>query len=163
VKRICEAPSLVIVLLLMAGILAGCGAAGGESDEMDGMEHENMEQAGETGAGHSSEAIQVELTPAPEGPGGEYLTVMLTDADGAPITDATVSLEGNMNHAGMVPVITDGVTDEADGAEDGAYQAPFGFTMNGDWIITISAEMPDGSVEQQDVNLTVTDEAVEVQ
>jgi hypothetical protein len=129
------------------------------------MDHADMEMNGGDMASdemQNSAAIQVTLLPAPEGPSGEYLTVQLADAEGAPITDAMVSLEGNMNHAGMVPVITEGVADDADGASDGVYQVPFAFTMNGDWIITVIAELADGSTERQDVNLTVTEENVEV-
>jgi hypothetical protein len=112
-------------------------------------------------AGNSS-AVQVTLIPAPEGVNGQAITVQLAGADGQPLTDATVRLEGNMSHAGMVPVITEGVKDDADGAADGRYQVPFSFTMLGDWIITVSIQMPDGSTVQQDINVTVGEQGVAV-
>lgn len=102
------------------------------------------------------------LVPAPEGAAGEHLTVVLTDEENQPITDASVSLEGNMNHAGMAPVFTDEVHDADDGAADGRYRAPFRFTMLGDWIVTVSVQLADGTTAQQDVALTVTSEAVRV-
>lgn len=107
----------------------------------------------------SDNVTQVTLATTPQG--GE-LSVALTDNSGAPITDATVSLEGNMNHAGMVPVMADGVTDDADGAADGVYHLPFEFTMNGDWIMTISVQLADGSTESHDIELTVTEDGVDI-
>lgn len=98
------------------------------------------------------------LAPAPEGPSGEYLSVTLTDKAGAPITDASVGLEGNMNHAGMVPVLADPVTANT----DGVYQIPFAFTMRGDWIVTITATLADGTTFTQDVDLSVTADEVQV-
>lgn len=114
--------------------------------------------AAESGQG----AMQVTLLPADAGAAGDPLTVQLADSSGQPITDATVSLEGNMNHAGMAPVLTDGVNDEADGASDGAYQVPFQFTMMGDWIVTVRVERADGSQTTRDIELTVTDDSVQV-
>jgi hypothetical protein len=104
------------------------------------------------------EAMQITLLAAED----DALTVQLADAAGEPITDATVSLEGNMNHAGMVPVFADGVTDEADGAADGVYQVPFQFTMMGDWIITVKVARADGSQTTDDVEQTVSDGNIQV-
>ena len=109
--------------------------------------------------GAATNKTQVKLS-AP--PAGGQLAVAVTDAGGAPITDATVSLEGNMNHAGMAPVMTDGVADDADGAADGVYHLPFEFTMNGDWIITVSVKLADGATETHDIDLTVTGDDVQI-
>jgi hypothetical protein len=73
------------------------------------------------------------------------LTVDLRDAAGEPITGATVEVEGNMNHAGMVPVLS-----EAQEVSPGHYQADLEFTMGGDWFILVRAQLPDGrSLERQ--------------
>lgn len=111
----------------------------------------------------ATDDLIVTLIPAPQGYTGDYLTVALTDPDGAPITDVSVSVEGNMNHAGMAPVLTESVLDEADGTVDGRYQVPFTFTMLGDWIVTVSVNQADGTRSQHDVDLTVTEEAVTIQ
>lgn len=111
----------------------------------------------------ATDDLIVTLIPAPQGYTGDYLTVALTDPDGAPITDVSVSVEGNMNHAGMAPVLTESVLDEADGTVDGRYQVPFAFTMLGDWIVTVSVNQADGTRSQHDVDLTVTEEAVTIQ
>lgn len=111
----------------------------------------------------SEDGLQITLLPSPEGMAADTMAVLVTDAEGAPVTDAVVRLEGNMNHAGMVPVITDGVRDEADGAADGVYQVPFAFTMLGDWIITVTVEQADGTTITRDVEVQVSDSAVEVE
>ena len=98
-------------------------------------------------------ALAIDLLP-PE-TGASHLQVRVTGTDGAPVTDAQVSLEGNMNHAGMVPVISDAVSDDADGAADGVYQVPFEFTMFGDWIITVSVTTADGAAVSENVDVSV--------
>ncbi len=68
--------------------------------------------------------------------------VTLHDADGQPIDDATITLRGDMNHAGMVPV-------EATAAPqgDGAYLADFEWTMAGEWFVTVEATLSDGRMK----------------
>ncbi len=104
--------------------------------------------------------LNIMLEAAPEGKDGDHLIVMLTDAAGAPISDATVAMEGNMNHAGMVPVVTEGVQDGDDGVADGHYRAPFAFTMLGDWIITVQVTHADGSVISQNLDVRVSEAGV---
>lgn len=143
--------SLFVTLsILVMLVLAGCGG---------GMDHGGMDH-GSMGDGNMSENVNVMLMPS--GYPGESLSVMLTDTDGNAITDAKVSVEGNMNHAGMVPVISDPVEDGVDGSADGTYQLPFTFSMTGDWILTVSVEMPDGSIELQDLILNASDAGIEV-
>lgn len=157
---------LLVFTLIFAFILAACGPASSGQMAMNegkgrGVDHSETAH-GDMFLENVSEVIMVNITAAPEGKDGEYLTVAVMDMEGNPVTDAMVSLEGNMNHAGMIPVFTDPVADDADGEVDGVYQVPFGFTMLGDWIIIVSAEMVDGSIELQDVNLSVSEETVEV-
>jgi copper(I)-binding protein len=114
---------LVSLLILAILVFVGCQRAG------DAPDAENAD-------------VQIALQPLPL---EDTLVVILTGADGAPLTDATVALEGNMNHAGMIPVLADAVADDADGAADGRYRLPFTFTMLGDWIITVTVTDADGS------------------
>lgn len=107
--------------------------------------------------------LKITLLPAPEGIEGTAITVLLADSAGAPITDATVSLEGNMSHAGMAPISAAGVQDAADGQTDGSYQVPFQFDMLGDWIISVAVERADGSTVQKDIDVGVTSEGVSVE
>src|SRR5690606_4271195 len=72
--------------------------------------------------------------------GDATLLVTVTTDDGTPVNDATVSVRGDMTHAGMVPVIPDAVSE----AEDGVYTIPFEFTMGGDWIVTVDVTLANG-------------------
>jgi copper(I)-binding protein len=91
----------------------------------------------------------------------ETLVVILTDAAGTPLTDATVALEGNMNHAGMIPVLANPVADDADGSADGRYHLPFTFTMLGDWIVTVNVTRADGSSFSRNLEVRAGAEGVE--
>ncbi len=78
------------------------------------------------------------------------LTVSVTDAGGQPVEDAAVRLEGNMTHAGMVPVMA-----TASGGQGGEYQAQFDWSMSGDWIVTVTATLADGRQAQADFPVRV--------
>jgi hypothetical protein len=57
-----------------------------------------------------------------------------------PLEGAEVRVEGNMSHAGMVPVLA-----TAQEEAPGIYAvSDFRFTMAGDWILTTRATLPDG-------------------
>jgi hypothetical protein len=139
-KIVNRTASLLMAILLLPAV-AACGAGG--------------EQA-------TADDIQITLTASPPGETTSYLVVHLTGPDDQPVTDATVTVEGNMNHAGMVPVLADPVRDDADGTVDGSYRIPFQFTMLGDWIITVSVERPDGSEVEQNIEVTVGDQGVNI-
>ena len=135
-------------VLLMVGLLMLVGCA-----------MPSAEQSAPTGTDAN---VQVSLLPAPEGKDGDHVTVEVTDADGMPITDAQVAVVGNMSHAGMVPVEAPAVTDDADGAADGRYVLPFTFTMLGDWVMTVTVTLADGTTVTQDIDATVSDTEVTV-
>jgi hypothetical protein len=82
--------------------------------------------------------------------GQTTLQVTVTDAAGTPINDATVSVKGDMSHAGMVPVLA-----EATNGENGVYEMPFEWTMGGDWVVTVEATLPDGRSATQQFNFTI--------
>jgi periplasmic copper chaperone A len=108
----------------------------------------------------ASAAVQITLRA---GQAGNELQVHLRDAAQSPITDATVTLEGNMNHAGMAPVLTDPVQDSADGAADGIYHVPFQFAMLGDWIVTVTAVLANGAEATKAINVTATDAGIQIE
>ena len=88
---------------------------------------------------------QITLNVAPKVVGPAQVDVTVVDAQGRPISGATVQLRGDMTHAGMQPVIT-----TLEDLGNGQYHAAnFQFTMAGDWVLTVQAELPDGaSVER---------------
>lgn len=83
--------------------------------------------------------IALEVEQAALAVGEATLVVTVTDMDGAPIDDATLEIRGDMNHAGMQPVIRTA----QDGA-DGVYRVPFEWTMGGDWFVEVTATRPNG-------------------
>ena len=89
-----------------------------------------------------------EVSPDPPVEGDATITVTLTGAGDAPLEGATVRLEGNMSHPGMKPVFRDAAE-----VGPGRYRAPFEFTMAGDWIITVSADLPDGRTFERQVDV----------
>ncbi len=88
------------------------------------------------------ETGSLELTLDPENPvvGPSRLTLVIADPNGDPLTRAEVKIEGNMNHAGMVPVFADAVE-----TEPGRYEAEIEFTMGGDWFLLVEAVSADGT------------------
>jgi hypothetical protein len=103
----------------------------------------------EQGATTGDVQVTFEVTPSPPAVGPAVVAVTLRGADGSPVLGATVDVEGNMNHAGMVPVRA-----RAQPRGDGSYvTSDFRFTMAGDWIITAQAVLPDGKKLERSFNL----------
>lgn len=72
--------------------------------------------------------------------GETNLLVSVVDAEGKPVEGATVNVIGNMNHAGMVPVVVENIT----ALTDGNYVVPFEWTMGGDWFVDVAVTLPSG-------------------
>lgn len=90
-------------------------------------------------------SVDLAIEPQPPQIGMATITVALADAGGQTIENAEVELEGNMSHAGMVPVFAQALE-----IAPGRYQAEMEFTMGGDWFILVRAKLPDGrSMERQ--------------
>jgi hypothetical protein len=80
---------MVLVMALMA--LAGCRNDGGDDTGLK---------------------VDLALRPDPPHVGTATATLRLTDRDGQPVRGASVTLEGNMNHAGMTPSLADAAETE---------------------------------------------------
>lgn len=118
-------PSLGSTLLWAVALLALLGGCRGEPPQ-----------------GDMSLMMDVGISPTPPGVGPARLIITLRDTTGAPVADASIAVEGNMSHAGMVPVL-----DTARMEAPGQYLVEdFGFTMAGDWILTLEATLPDGRI-----------------
>jgi len=91
--------------------------------------------------GDAQAELSYELTVEPDPPrtGLAKLQLRGTDAAGEPVEGAALRIEGNMNHAGMVPEFAD-----ATESQPGHYEAELEFTMGGDWILTVEATTADG-------------------
>ncbi|MGW8264940.1 MAG: FixH family protein [Longimicrobiales bacterium] len=111
-----------LTLLLLLPLLAFTGCRGDE-------------QPGDPGL-----LLEVGISPTPPGVGPARLIITLRDTLGVPLEGAEIQVEGNMSHAGMTPV-----TGTAVARGQGLYSIPdFTFTMAGDWILMVTATLPDG-------------------
>jgi hypothetical protein len=93
-------------------------------------------------------AVDVTVDPIPPQAGPAMVTVNLHDSSDQPISGAAIELEGNMNHAGMVPVLAN-----ASEMAPGLYQGSLEFNMAGDWFILVRADLPDGRSMEHRVDL----------
>jgi len=109
---------LNLMVLLMFGATTACR---GEGDTLQDVE------------------VGLQVIPDPPRIGSAVVEVTLQDAGGQPVAGAEMSLEGNMNHAGMVPILA-----RAAEVSPGRYEATLEFTMGGDWFILVQATLPDG-------------------
>jgi len=103
---------------------------------------------------HDLPDIVVELAIEPDPPrlGLATVTIELRNAEAQPISGATVEIEGNMSHAGMVPVFA-----SASEVAPGRYEAGLDFTMGGDWFILVRADLPDGRSLERKIDVPGVD------
>lgn len=113
----------VVLLLAVVVSAAGCQRASQQTP---------ADQAPDIAA-----VLVVDPEPALVGPA--TLAVQMSDASGAPVEGAMVSLKGDMSHAGMQPVLGGAAETAA-----GVYEAQWVWTMSGDWFVTVTADLPDG-------------------
>jgi len=92
--------------------------------------------------------LTLEIDPSPPAVGLAMLTLTLTDANGQPISDAKLDIEGNMSHAGMTPVFSQATPFEA-----GKYRAPLELTMGGDWFVLVKTTLPNGRTFERQIDL----------
>lgn len=127
--------ALSISLLALLLGLAGCQRASRQSE---------ADQAPDV-------RVTLAVEPDPPAAGTARFTITLADAAGQPIEGATVKLRGDMTHAGMQPVLADAGSGAA-----GAYPVDFEWTMSGDWVVTVTAALPDGRTALRRFDMTVT-------
>jgi hypothetical protein len=122
VTRVVAARARVLVLLAAALTIASCG-----------------------GRVAPATTLSATLTPSSPAVGPATLTVTLRRSSGNAVAGASVRLEAHMSHPGMTPVIA-----AASERSPGEYVMPFTFTMPGDWVLLVSATLPDeGRVEKR--------------
>lgn len=83
--------------------------------------------------------LELKVAPSPPRVGPATLTLTMRDGTDQPLAGATLKLEANMSHPGMVPVFAD-----AREVQPGQYEASLEFTMGGDWFVIAEATFPDG-------------------
>lgn len=124
--------NLILVVVLLSLALVGCSRISQQGAQATGVN------------------IDLVVYPDPPWVGPCHLAVNLTDAEGAPIENAHLQIKGDMTHAGMKPVLA-----QVGDGTGGRYETPFKWTMGGDWIVTVTASLPDGRTAQQQFTFTV--------
>lgn len=124
---------MLLYAIMTGGLLSACGRIQAGQNQNDGE-------------------VKVELSVEPAQPvvGPAQLIVSVTDAGGQPIENATLDIEGNMTHAGMVPVFA-----QTTGGENGRYTVPFEWTMGGDWFVTVEVTLENGQTISREFPITV--------
>lgn len=125
---------LFIIFIVVLVLTTGCARASRQTD---------------TAVAH----IGLTTIPYPPVRGESRLVLHVTNLQDQPINDAQISIKGNMTHAGMVPLFAETAV-----AENGYYELPIRWTMGGDWIVQVDAQLADGSVAQQQFDLRVLTE-----
>jgi YtkA-like protein len=80
-----------------------------------------------------------EISPQPPRAGKVTITLNIKDASDGAVAGARLNIEGNMSHAGMVPVFAD-----ATEIEPGRYRTVMELSMAGDWNVTVHLTLSDG-------------------
>ncbi len=84
--------------------------------------------------------VEWKMTPTSASVGVLTLAeVTLRDAAHRPVRGAALQFEGHMSHPGMAPVIV-----PATERGEGIYVAQLQFSMNGEWIVLVTGNLPDG-------------------
>lgn len=105
----------------------------------------------------SVENINIDVTVTDSLVGETTLIVAVTDSDGNAIENpGTLSIRGDMDHAGMVPVLRD--VSESD---NGVFTVPFEWTMGGAWTLEVTLTLENGEVATETFNYEILSEAGE--
>ncbi len=106
---------------------------------------------GPRGAAPEAAGLAIDISPNTTVVGETVLEVSISGADGEdPPLLQSVTVRGDMNHAGMVPVLG-----EADLAGPQPYEIPFEWTMGGDWFVTVTATLENGDTIEQVFDLSI--------
>jgi len=96
----------------------------------------------------SSVSVREEIEPQPAVVGPATVTLSLADAEGHPLTHATVTVEGDMSHPGMRPVFA-----ESNEVASGRYQARIYFAMAGDWVLLVHIKLAGGETLERQIDV----------
>jgi hypothetical protein len=79
--------------------------------------------------------------PAPPAQGAGMIIIGIKDKQGQAVENVPVSVEANMNHAGMKPESAN----SANGV-NGEYHLPINWTMSGSWYVDVKISLPSGEL-----------------
>jgi|GEM_PF-582047 len=99
--------------------------------------------------------LRMDMTVTDSLVGETTITVTITDAEGNAVENpGTLSLRGDMDHAGMVPVIA-----SAEDSNNGVFVVPFEWTMGGAWMVEATLTLPDDTNFIQEFSYEILTEA----
>ena len=105
----------------------------------------------------STADVRLELNASDRLVGKTTLLLSVTDKAGSAIANpGALSIRGDMNHAGMVPVFA-----ESDEAINGIFSLPFEWTMAGAWNVEARLTLPNGDVAVESFSFEIGSEAGE--
>jgi len=130
-QRRAECRLAFVILVLGVAVLADVGGCKRAADEVAEI------------------TIEQEVSPEPARVGAETVRLQLKDrATAQAVAGAKVSLEAEMSHPGMAPVLAD-----AQEVAPGKYEATIQFTMAGTWVILLHITLPDGKKIEQEIRV----------
>lgn len=103
-------------------------------------------------------SLSISTNPNPTVTGEGAVIVAVRDSGGRAVANTAVqriTIVGNMNHAGMVPVEATRRADRATTRQTGTFSVPFNFNMGGDWILSVAVQMADGTMVNATHNVSV--------
>ena len=105
----------------------------------------------------SAENINIDIKETDSLVGETTMIVTVTDADGNAIENpGTLSLRGDMDHAGMLPVMR-----ESKDSTEGVFVVPFEWTMGGTWSVEVILTLGTGDVVTESFDFEILTEASE--
>jgi hypothetical protein len=109
----------------------------------------------QSAAGGLATNVNVKLNIEPDPPvvGNSMIRLEVRDESGQPIEDLDIQIKGDMTHAGMAPVFGVSLYEG-----EGVYSIPFEWTMAGDWVLQVAADLPDGTLLNRSFEVQVAGE-----
>ena len=105
----------------------------------------------------SAENLNISVDVTDSLVGETTLLISVEDGEGNPLENpGKVSLRGDMDHAGMVPVLR-----ESDQSENGVFSVPFEWTMTGSWMVEVTLTLENGDVITETFDFEILTEASE--
>ena len=100
--------------------------------------------------------VSLRVLPTVASVGEAEFLIDIADADGNPVSPQRVDVRGDMDHAGMQPVLRDDLQGSA-----GQYRVTFEWTMAGDWTVTVRLTFDDDSSLEETFDVSVSEAVVE--
>lgn len=148
---------IALLLCLVLILVAGCGQeTAAPTSAPTGEGGRNVPNEATLEAARNEIAISFGVMPAPIEVGQSTLLIAVTNGFIDPLPVNKITVRGDMNHAGMVPVIV-----ESTQGQSGQFELPFEWTMAGDWVVEVTVDLADGRSHTRTFEFTVGGDGAE--